>query len=217
MSTRSPKHALFETFAFVAKALAHAHRLELLEQVAQGERPVEALAKAAGLTIANASQHLLLLRRAGLIVSRRDGKKVLYHLSGDDVLELLSALRGVAKKNAAQARQIITDYFAARDSLEPISRAELIKRMRKKSVTILDVRPEDEYALGHIPTALNIPFLSLERRLKELPRDRDIIAYCRGPYCMLSFEAVSLLRRKGFRVQRLEYGFPEWQAADRKA
>lgn len=212
MSNRSPKRALYESFALVAKALAHGHRLELLEHVGQGERPVEALAAVAGLSLANTSQHLMQLRRAGLVVSRRDGKNVLYRLTDKSVLDLLASLRRVAETNVAEARQVITQYFHARDALDPISRTELVKRLREKSVTLLDVRPEDEFALGHLPGAINIPLKALERRLAQLPRNREIVSYCRGPYCVLSFEAVALLRERGFKIRRFEDGFPEWAA-----
>lgn len=212
MSTRSPKRALYESFAIVAKALAHGHRLELLEHVGQGERPVETLAAVAGLSIANTSQHLLQLRRAGLVASRRDGKNVLYRLTDKSVIDLLASLRRVAETNVAEAQQVISEYFHARDSLEPVSRTELVKRLREKSVTLLDVRPEDEFALGHLPGAINIPLKALERRLAQLPRGREIVSYCRGPYCVLSFEAVALLRERGFKIRRFEDGFPEWAA-----
>ena len=212
MSRQSPKLALYEAFALVAKALAHAHRLDLLEHVGQGERSVEALAEVAGLSIANASQHLLRLRRAGLVVSRREGKSVYYRLADRSVTDLLAALHRVAENNVAEAQRVIADYFEKRDSFEPVSRSELARRVREKSVTLLDVRPEGEFALGHLPGAMNIPLKALESQLKRLPRDREIVAYCRGPYCVLSFEAVALLRERGFKVRRMADGFPEWHA-----
>ena len=165
MSKQNPKAALYDAFAIVAKALASGHRLNLLEHVGQGERPVEVLAAVAGLSVANTSQHLLLLRRAGLVASRRDGKNVLYRLTDKSVIDLLAALRRVAETNVSEAQQVITQYFHARDALEPVSRTELVKRLREKSVTLLDVRPEDEFALGHLPGAINIPLTALERRL----------------------------------------------------
>ncbi len=213
MSTRSPKLALYETFASVAKALGHAHRLQLLEQIGQGEQSVEALSAATGLSVANASQHLMQLRRAGLVDSRRDGKRVLYRLSDNAVIALLSSLHAIAERNLAETQKVIAGYFMERDALEPVSREELVRRMRRKSVTLLDVRPEDEFAMGHIPGAISIPLKALERRLKDLPRDREIVAYCRGPYCVFSFEAVALLRKRGFEVRRLADGIPEWRAA----
>jgi ArsR family transcriptional regulator len=212
MAKRSPKAALYNAFAVVAQALAHGHRLELLEHVGQGERSVEALAAVAGLSVANTSQHLLRLRRAGLVVSRREGKSVHYRLTDRSVIDLLAALRQVAERNVAEAQTVIASYFVARDSLEPVSRTELAKRIREKSVTLLDVRPEDEFALGHLPGAINIPLKSLERQVTQLPRNREIVAYCRGPYCVLSFEAVALLRERGFKVRRMADGFPEWKA-----
>lgn len=209
----NPKLALYESFAVVAKALGHAHRLQLLEQIGQGEQSVETLASATGLSIANASQHLLQLRRAGLALSRRDGKQVLYRLSGNEIVDLLSALRGTAERNVAEAQNVIAGYFLKQDTMEPVSREELIKRLRQKSVTLLDVRPESEFAMGHIPGAVSLPLQELKRRLKDLPRDREIVAYCRGPYCILSFEAVALLRKQGFTVRRFADGLPEWRAA----
>src|SRR5437667_11492497 len=157
MSIRSPKLALFDQFAGVAKSLAHAHRLELLEQLAQGERSVEVLAQRTGLSIANASQHLQHMRRAGIVANRRDGKFVYYGLADDAVLELLAALRRIAERNVAEVERLIRSYFNDRDSLEPISRDELIKQSRAGAVTVLDVRPTDEFALGHLPAAVNIP------------------------------------------------------------
>jgi len=213
MSTRSPKLALFVQFAAVAKSLGHAHRLELLEQLAQGERSVEVLADRAGLSIANASQHLQQLRRAGLVANRRDGKFVYYRLADDAVLDVLAALRRIAERNVAEVERLVRSYFDERDSLEPVSREELLERSRAGTVTILDVRPEDEFALGHVPGALNIPLRALEARLSELNPSQEIVAYCRSHYCVLSFEAVAALRARGYKVRRLEDGLPEWRAA----
>jgi len=213
MAKDSPKGALFASFAVTGKALGNRHRLEILELVAQGERSVEVLAERAGLSIANASQHLQQLRQAGLVGSRRDGKRVLYRLSDPSVVALLEALRKVAERNLAEVREVVSGYFRERDSLEPVSRKELLKRIRDDAVTVLDVRPEDEFAAGHLPKAINIPLHKLAKRLQELPAEREIVAYCRGPYCVLAFEAVALLRKRGFQVRRLEDGFPEWQAA----
>jgi rhodanese-related sulfurtransferase/DNA-binding transcriptional ArsR family regulator len=207
------KLRIFERFAELARALGHAHRLELLEHVAQGERSVERLAQLAGLSIANASQHLQHLRRAGFVQSRRNGKHMLYRLGEGPILELLGALRGYAEGRSAEVRAIIADYFERLDALEPVPRDELVERLRDGCVTLLDVRPEDEFALGHLPGALNVPLAELDRRLAELPKHREIVAYCRGPYCVLSFEAVAALRARGYRVRRLEDGFPEWKAA----
>jgi ArsR family transcriptional regulator len=213
VSTVNPKRMLYAQFAVVARAMAHEHRLELLELVAQGERSVETLAQHTGLSIANASQHLQHLRRAGLVTARRDGKYVLHQLADESVLGLLSTMQRVAEKNVAEVDRIIRSYFLQRDNLEPVSRTELMERMRKGLVTVLDVRPEDEFALGHLPGAINVPLGQLKRRLAKLDRSTEIVAYCRGAYCVLSFEAVAQLRAKGFKVRRLEDGLPEWRAA----
>lgn len=213
MSSRNPKSAVFAGFAEVAKALGHGRRLEILELLAQGERSVEALADRAGLSIANASQHLRLMRRAGLLASRRDGKRILYGLSDPSVLDLTAALRRVAERNLAEVREVVGGYFHKRDALEAVSRRELARRLTHGLVTVLDVRPEDEFAAGHLPRSLNIPLRELARRLREIPKSREIVAYCRGPYCVLAFEAVALLRERGFKARRLEDGYPEWKAA----
>jgi ArsR family transcriptional regulator len=213
MSIPNPKLALFAQFAAVAKALGHAHRLELLEQLSQGERTVEVLAGRIGLSIANASQHLQHMRRAGLVANRRDGKFVYYRLADDAVLDLLAALRRIAERNVAEVERVVRNYFDQRDSLEAVSREELLERSRAGTVTILDVRPEDEFALGHLPGALNIPLRELEARLGELDLGQEVVAYCRGPYCVLSYEAVAALRARGFKARRLEDGMPEWRVA----
>jgi ArsR family transcriptional regulator len=213
MAATGPKQELFARFAAVAQALAHAHRLELLEHLAQGERPVERLATLAALSIANASQHLQQLKAAGLVASRRDGKFVLYRLADDGVLTLLASLRRVAESNLAEVDRVLRDYFFARDALEPVSREELVERMRDGLVTVLDVRPGDEFALGHLPGAVNIPLGELEMRLADLDSAQEVVAYCRSAYCVLSFEAVAMLRRHGFAARRLEDGWPEWRAA----
>ncbi len=213
MSSENPKQAVFACFAKVAKALGHGHRLEILELLAQGERSVEALAERAGLSIANASQHLRLMRQSGLLVSRRDGKHILYRLSDPSVLSLTAALRHVAEQNLAEVREIAGAYFNSRDAMEPISRKELARRLKDGVVTLLDVRPEDEFAAGHLPQAINIPLRELARRLRNFPKNTEIVAYCRGPYCVLAFEAVALLRKHGFKSRRLEDGYPEWRAA----
>ena len=214
MSSIGPKQAIFASLAEVAQALGHAHRLELLEHLAQGERSVEGLAARAGLNFANASRHLQILRRARLVEAQRHGKHVLYRLAGDaQVVELMKALGRVGERNVAEVNRVMTDYFHARDALEAVSREDLVSRLHDGLVTVLDVRPEDEFALGHLPGALNIPLAELDRRLAELPANREVIAYCRGPYCVLSFEAVAVLRMRGYVVHRLEDGYPEWKAA----
>ena len=181
--------------------------------MAQGERSVEALAERSGLSIANASQHLQHLRRAGLVTARRQAKFVLYRLADEAVLTMLAALQKVAERNVGEVERILRSYFHARDELEPVSRAELTQRMKKGLVTVIDVRPEDEFALGHVPGARNIPLSELKRHLSKLDRKTEIVAYCRGPYCVLSFEAVAQLRKLGFKARRLEDGLPEWKAA----
>src|SRR6516162_4973038 len=213
MSSANPKRDLYVQFAAVAKAIANEHRLELLELVAQGERSVEALAERSGLSIANASQHLQHLRRAGLVAARRRTKFVLYRLADDAVLSMLSGIHKVAERNVGEVERILRSYFNARDELEPVSRAELRRRMKQGLVTVLDVRPEDEFALGHLPGARNIPLSKLRRELSKLDRNTEIVAYCRGPYCVLSFEAVAQVREMGFKARRLQDGLPEWKAA----
>jgi rhodanese-related sulfurtransferase len=214
VSSIGPKQAIYENLAGVAQALAHAHRLELLEHLAQGMRSVEELSARAHLTFANTSRHLQILRRARLVETERRGKHVLYRLAGDaEVVALIRALGRVGERNVAEIGRIVTDYFEARDALEPVLRDDLVARLRDDLVTVLDVRPEDEFALGHLPGALNIPLAELERRIGELPKSGEVVAYCRGPYCVLSFEAVAALRSRGYRVRRLEDGYPEWKAA----
>ena len=210
----SPKHAILECLAHVAEALAHPNRLELLEHLGQGKRSVEDLTALTGMTFANTSRHLQILRRARLVETERQGKRVFYSLSGQTgVVTLLKALGAVGERNCAEIRQIMSDYFFARDALAPISREELVSKLRDGSATLIDVRPEHEFGLGHVPGALNVPLKDLEKHLSQLPKDQEIVAYCRGPYCILSFDAVAKLRKWGYRVRRLEDGFPEWQAA----
>lgn len=214
MSSCNPKQAIFASLAEVAQALGHVHRLELLEHLAQGERSVEELSARAKLSFANTSRHLQILRRARLVETRRSGKHVLYSLAGDaEVVGLMRALGRVGERNVAEVERVMTDYFHARDALEPVAREELLARLQAGLVTVLDVRPEDEFAQGHVAGALNIPIDELERRLAELPVGREVVAYCRGPYCVFSFEAVAALRVRGYLVRRLEDGYPEWKAA----
>jgi rhodanese-related sulfurtransferase/DNA-binding MarR family transcriptional regulator len=214
MSSLGPKQQVFASLAEIARAVGHAHRLELLEHLGQGERSVEDLAARAGLALANTSRHLQLLRRGGLVQGRRDGKRVYYRLAGEDaVVDLLTALSRVGERSSAEIARVMASYFRARDDMEAVSREELLDRLRCGAVTLIDVRPEDEFAHGHLPGALNIPLGQLELRLAELPPDREVVAYCRGPWCVLSFEAVALLRRRGHLARRLEDGFPEWKVA----
>jgi rhodanese-related sulfurtransferase/DNA-binding transcriptional ArsR family regulator len=211
----NPKREVLTHLATMAKAFAHPNRLELLELVAQGERSVEALAQVAGLTIGNTSQHLQQLRRSGLLATRRQGKQIFYRLADDAVVDMLVALRRIAEHNVADVQRVLDGYFHDRDSLDPVSRDELVARVQNDEVTVLDVRPEDEFSAGHLPDALNIPLKQLNERLKELPAGKEVIAYCRGPYCVYAFEAVAALRERGIKARRLEDGYPEWRAAGR--
>ena len=215
LSSPNPKRAVFAEFAAVAQALANPHRVELIELLAQGERSVEVLAGLAGLRLTNASQHLQLLRRAGLVVARRAGKQVFYGLAARDVVDLLMAVCRTAGRGRAEIDRIVDAYFHAQDALEPVSQADLADRLRAGLVTLIDVRPVEEFAAGHIPGALNVPLAELPRRLDALPTDRTIVAYCRGPYCVYAFEAVAALRARGFEARRLVDGYPEWWAAGR--
>ena len=207
------KQALFSQFARIGKALASANRLELLEFLAQGERSVDALARVSGLSVANTSQHLQQLRQAGLVTARKEGVTVYYSLSDDDVVALVDKLRGVAERHLAEVEQLVSRYLTVKDDLEPIPARELLKRARQGLVTVIDVRPEEEFAAGHLPGAISIPLASLERQLRDLDREKEVVAYCRGPHCILAFEAVARLRAKGFEARRLQDGFPEWQLA----
>ncbi len=212
MST-SPKLKLYEEFSAIARGLGNAHRIDILEHLGQGERGVDALAAKIGLSTANTSQHLQQLKRAGLVESRRDGKYILYRLKGDNVLTLLGALFDVGEHNLAEVDKVMRDYFHKRDDMEAVSHEELLERSRDGLVTVLDVRPNDEFAMEHLPGAKNIPLEELETRLSEIDPAQEVIAYCRGPYCVLSFEAVAALRKRGIKARRLEDGLPEWRAA----
>ncbi|MCU7933546.1 MAG: metalloregulator ArsR/SmtB family transcription factor [Candidatus Thiodiazotropha sp. (ex Dulcina madagascariensis)] len=211
MSTTNFKHDLFSEFARVAKAMSSGYRLELLELLAQGERSVDALAQVSGLTLANTSQHLQQLRQAGLVANRKQGHKVFYRLSGMDVLALLGSLREVGERHLADVDRLVDDYLKIKDSLEPVPAGELLERAREGLVTVLDVRPAEEYASGHLPGAINIPLGELEKQLDTLDPEHEIIAYCRGPHCVLAFDAVSKLRENGLTARRLDGGLPEWK------
>lgn len=207
------KSDLFEQFARVGKALSSGKRLQMLEYLAQGERSVDALARMTGLSVANTSQHLQQLRQAGLASARKEGLYVFYRLSGDSVVRLLAALRVVGQEHLAEVDKLVKLYFESKDNLEPVPAKELLQRAKTGVVTVLDVRPPEEYAAGHIRGAINVPLAELTKRLHEIPSGKEIVAYCRGPYCLLAFEAVAQLRKKGRKARRLEDGFPEWKSA----
>ncbi len=213
MSSNNFKQELFAQFARIGKALSHGSRLELLEFLAQGERNVETLARLSGLSIANTSQHLQQLRQAGLVTARKTGLHVYYELTDIKVIELMSILRQVAEQNLAEVEKLINTYLKLKDHLEPISADELLQRVREGLVTVLDVRPPEEYAAGHLLEAINIPLTELEQLWASLPSDKEVVAYCRGPYCILAYSAVEKLRNKGLRARRLQAGYPEWKLA----
>lgn len=211
----SAKHLLLEHLAELTKALASANRLELLELLAQGPQPVEVLTQRTGLSFANVSQHLQTLKRSGLVLGERDGKNVRYRLQDGPIVEALSGLRRLAEHNVATIGDVRRRYLDGMDGLDPVRQDELMARMQSDSVVLLDVRPGDEFASGHLPGAVHIDVADLEARAGELPADREIVAYCRGPYCVMSYKAVQVLRGRGYAVRRMEDGFPEWKAAGR--
>jgi len=213
MSSGNVKHDLFAQFARIGKALSNPNRLEIIEFLAQGERSVDALAQVASLSVANTSQHLQQLRQAGLVTLRKEGQRVYYRLSGDDVVLLLNSLRDVADRHLAEVTHLVTSYLDTKDMLEPLLAEELLTRARAGEVTVLDVRPAEEFAAGHLPGAINIPLSELEVRLGELRPDQEVVAYCRGPYCVLSYDAVARLREHGLQARRLKDGYPEWKIA----
>jgi len=215
MST-SPKMALLEEYALIARALSSPQRLMILEQLAQGERGVDALAAKVGLSVANCSQHLQQLRRSGLVVSRRDGKSVIYRLSDDRALALMDLLREVAERNLAEVERILRGLSNGAEAPEPVSRAELAKRLADGSATLLDVRPPDEFEMGHIPGALNVELADLDSTLDRLNPKGTVVAYCRGPYCIYAHQAVARLRSKGLDARRLDGGLPEWRSDGRE-
>lgn len=212
MSAPNPKRELFAHLARVGTALSNGTRLEFLELLAQGERTVDQLATLTGASVANTSQHLQKLRQAGLVAGRKEGQHVHYALVGDDVVRLLSALGEVGQARLAEVDRIIRLYLATKDDFEPVPARELLARVQQGLVTVLDVRPVEEFAAGHVPGAVNIPINELERRLNELPRRKEVVAYCRGPYCLMSYDAVQMLRKRGRKARRLEAGLPEWRA-----
>jgi rhodanese-related sulfurtransferase/DNA-binding transcriptional ArsR family regulator len=210
---RQAKDQLYEQFARTAKALANPKRIELLELLAQGERPVEALAQATGMGVTNTSAHLQVLRRAGLVATRKQATRVWYRLAAQQVAAFVVALRDLARSRLAEVDRVVADYFVARDALEPVSRTELLQRAGRGEVVILDVRPAEEFAAGHIPGALSVPLDQLDRALGRLPKGSPIVAYCRGPYCVLAPQAFQRLRAAGFDARRLADGMPEWRLA----
>jgi rhodanese-related sulfurtransferase/DNA-binding transcriptional ArsR family regulator len=210
---REAKDRLYEAFAATAKAIANPKRIELLEVLAQGEHTVEALAQATGMGVTNTSAHLQVLRGARLVETRKDGTKVFYRLASDGVAAFVVELRDLTRARVGEVDRVVRDYFTARDALEPVSRDELIERTARGAVVILDVRPVEEFAAGHIPGALSVPLDRLEATLARLPKRSQIVAYCRGPYCVLAPQAVERLRAKGFKARRLADGMPEWRLA----
>lgn len=213
MTGREAKDAVYEQLARVGRAMASPKRLELLDLLAQGERSVEALAQGCAMGITNASSHLQVLRRAQLVATRKEGTRVLYRLADDTVTRFVMGLRDVAHERLAEVDRVVRDYFEARDALETVSRADLLERAARGEVVVLDVRPHAEYVAGHIPGALSVPLDQLEGRLRTLRKHTDIVAYCRGPYCVLAPQAVEVLRSRGYRARRLEDGMPEWRLA----
>lgn len=210
---RVVKTALYEQFARIGHALSSARRIELINLLEQAEKAVETLSRQAQMPVKSTSAHLRVLRAARLVDTRREGKHVLYRLAGPGVGALARSLVGVAQARLAEVGELARDFFERRDALDPVGLAELRRRLRRAEVVLLDVRPPDEYAAGHIPGARNVPLAELPRVLKSLPRNREIVAYCRGPYCVLAPEAVAELTQRRFRARRLAVGFPEWRDA----
>jgi rhodanese-related sulfurtransferase len=206
------KDAIYEQFARIGKAVSSPKRLELLDLLCQGERTVDVLAKESGLTVANASQHLQVLRATRLVETEKVGLFVTYRLADEAVCEFFRTMRVLAESRLAEVEQIKRRFLEGKEGMEPVDREALIKRVREGAVTVLDVRPSEEYQAGHIPGALSIPLNKLELHLSELPHHQEIVAYCRGPYCVLAMEAVEILREKGYQAVRLEEGVLDWQA-----
>lgn len=212
MSKNPVKAELYEQFARLGKALSNANRLEILDLLAQCERPVEALALEAHLSIANTSQHLQVLKEVHLVRARKEGLQVYYQLADEGVLGLLRQLQYLAQRQLAEVDRTVKLYYESPQDLEPLDANQLLKRLEEGEVVVLDVRPEVEYQAGHIPSAVSIPITELEGRLAELPTDKEIVAYCRGPYCLYAPQAVELLAKKGYRARRLTIGLPDWRA-----
>ena len=213
MTGREAKDTLYVQFSRLGKAVSNPKRIELLELLSQAERSVEDLASASGMDFANTSAQLQVLSRARLVEGRRQGKRVIYRLADERVTQFLAALRELSRARLTEVDQVARDYFEARDHLQPFRSAELLRRLYDPGTVVIDVRPAEEYAAGHIPGALSIPLGELGGRIAELPRTSEIVAYCRGPYCVLAPQAIEALRRAGLRARRLEEGFPEWRLA----
>lgn len=213
MQDKNPKTLLLEQLARIGKALSSPSRLALLEFLAQGEKGVEALARTSGLSLANTSQHLQRLRDAGMLKARKSGQKVFYTLSEDSIVDLLGIIRKIAEGNLAEVDMLINTYLKKKDDLEPVPAEELLERVKNGIVTVIDVRPPDEFAAGHVDGAINVQPKDLESFMEEVDSEKEIVAYCRGAYCLMSFDAVEKLRKKGFTAKRLEDGFPEWKKA----
>ncbi len=214
-SDTSPKKQIFTHFAQIAKAIASPSRLELLEALAQGERSVEKLADATGISVANTSHHLQVLREGGLVRSRKEGQQVIYRLSDDEIPQMLGCLRRVGERHLAEVEVVVREHFASEDGLRAVTHQELTALLKSGDAMVIDVRPPEEYEAGHIAGAVNIPLKLLSQHLADFPRRKEVVAYCRGPYCMLAVEAVKRLRKRGYRARRLEEGFPEWKAEGR--
>jgi len=211
-SSRQFKDAIYEQLARIGKSLAIGPRLELLDILCQGPRTVEVLAKQLGQSVANTSHHLQVLRRARLVNAEKEGVRVTYRLADQEVCTFFRALRGLAESRLLEIEQVTREFLEARGSMEPIARDALVARVQSGEVTVLDVRPVEEYRAGHVPGALSVPLEELKRRLAELPRDREVVAYCRGPYCVMALDAVATLRANGFKAVRMEEGVPDWRA-----
>jgi rhodanese-related sulfurtransferase len=212
MNSRTLKDSLYAQFARLGHAVSTPKRLELLDLLSQGEKTVDQLAEQSATPVKNTSAHLRVLRQARLVETRRDGQRVWYRLADDGVAAFLASLQGLGRQRYAEVREVAEAYLDRRDQLEPIPPEELRRRLQSGDVTLIDVRPADEFAAGHIPGALSLPVTELPRRMGQLPRRKDIVAYCRGPYCVYAIEAIELLRKRGFRVRRLIEGVPAWRA-----
>ena len=211
-TTRRFKDSIYEQFARLGKAVSAPKRLELLDLLCQGPRTVEALAEQAAISVANASQHLQILRAARLVEAEKKGFYVEYRLADEQVCRFFHSLRGLAETRLAEVEQVTRAYLEERGALEAVQSTELLRRVRDGEVTVLDVRPSEEYRAGHIPGALSVPLSELRKRLAELPKNREVVAYCRGPYCVMAIDAVNLLRKKGFKAHRMEQGVADWRA-----